>query len=163
MPYLPAKKSPEECSSANNATKDSFKESEFAGDNPETEGDKGECRYGHPRMCIFFQTRGCKKGNNCDFFHSRHRDNNHLAADNATRGFAKPRGPLPNQQENGPSRQFRGRNHGRPITRHCFFRPEYNRNHRKIPHTETKIRTTMVQGAQNGKETLGRIQMLGVL
>ena len=32
--------------------------------------EKGQCKYGHPRLCIYFQTRGCKKGENCDFYHS---------------------------------------------------------------------------------------------
>ena len=32
--------------------------------------DKGQCLYQHPRKCIYFETRGCKKGNNCDFYHT---------------------------------------------------------------------------------------------
>ena len=35
--------------------------------------ENGQCRYGHPRMCIYYQTRGCKKGDHCDFYHGGER------------------------------------------------------------------------------------------
>jgi len=37
--------------------------------------EKGQCKYGHPKMCIFFQTRGCKKGDKCNFYHGAKKTN----------------------------------------------------------------------------------------
>ena len=45
--------------------------------------ENGQCKLMHPRKCIYFETsRGCKKGNSCDFFHGDSRS--HSAARNVT-------------------------------------------------------------------------------
>ena len=33
--------------------------------------ENGECQFEHPRRCIYIETRGCKKGDECDFFHAK--------------------------------------------------------------------------------------------
>ena len=37
---------------------------------PRGNNEKGQCQFMHPRKCIYFETRGCKKGNSCDFYHA---------------------------------------------------------------------------------------------
>ena len=55
---------------------------------PKGVNDKGNCKYSHPRRCIYDQFVGCKKPD-CNFFHADTGKTNHSAARPVNRGFNK--------------------------------------------------------------------------
>ena len=76
---------------------------------PKGLNDKGNCKYSHPRRCIYDQFVGCKKPD-CNFFHAETGRTNHSAARPVNRGFNKGdqgKGPINNMAFLGQSQMFK--------------------------------------------------------